>query len=384
MFKIKYTARLLALLVALALALAGCNINSPENGEPEYSAESFTRSPEDDATDAPTDAPTDQATDGQTDAPEPDEAVVIPTEPEKPEADPYANVNKAEFYANYKPAESYWDAYYRSQHGLMSGSIEPQDQEPTVADERPVQGEYYLRNSSALYSKDKNVYYVVDANGRIVNRVYKGGAYVTLEEVAAYVFAFGETPANYIDGKRGDPETSIWGKYLRLNNSAFSGSTSKYPYEPELPDISGCGGDLYYYEIDVGTTGTDCDPAYRAADYNDGSRITRGAARIVYTRYDANRNNIIDINEKYLFYTYNHYNDFQEYLNYEGGWGEMFGNITGGGKISSKTDYNPTDYVPTVRYEFVEEFVYESESVQVRVEFAYFALFDRRSLLSVA
>ena len=26
----------------------------------------------------------------------------------------------------------------------------------------------------------------------------------------------------------------------------------------------------------------------------------------------------------------------------------MFGNITGGGRISSKTDYNPTPYVPVV------------------------------------
>ena len=48
-----------------------------------------------------------------------------------------------------------------------------------------------------------------------------------------------------------------------------------------------------------------------------------------------------------MFYTYNHYNDFQEYLGYFGGWGEMFGNITGGGTISSKYDCNPTDYVPT-------------------------------------
>ena len=46
-----------------------------------------------------------------------------------------------------------------------------------------------------------------------------------------------------------------------------------------------------------------------------------------------------------MFYTYNHYNDFQEYLNYEGGWGQMFGNITGGGTISSKYNYNPTPYV---------------------------------------
>lgn len=75
----------------------------------------------------------------------------------------------------------------------------------------------------------------------------------------------------------------------------------------------------------------------------------RGAARIVYTRYDKNGDNIIDINERYVFYTYNHYNDFQEYLNYEGGWGVMFGNITGGGKLSSKTDYNPTLYVAVVR-----------------------------------
>ena len=94
--------------------------------------------------------------------------------------------------------------------------------------------------------------------------------------------------------------------------------------------------------------GTDCDPRYVAKIYNDGHTITRGAARIVYTRYDKNRNEIIDPNEKYLFYTYNHYNDFSEYLNYYGGWGEIFGNITGGGEMSSKVNYNPTEYVPSV------------------------------------
>ena len=159
--------------------------------------------------------------------------------------------------------------------------------------------------------------------------------------------------ANYISKKSGNPSSNIWKEYLRLNHSAFSGSTTKYPYEPELPNISGCGGDLYYYEIDLGTTGTDCDPGYAVVEYNNGSKITRGAARIVYTRYDRNNNQIIDINEKYVFYTYNHYNDFQEYLNYEGGWGEMFGNITGGGTLSSKTDYNPTSYVEVERTNFV-------------------------------
>jgi hypothetical protein len=116
-----------------------------------------------------------------------------------------------------------------------------------------------------------------------------------------------------------------------------------------LPRISGCGGDLIYYEMDIGTTGTDCDPGYSVRVYNDGYSITRGAARIVYTYKDTNGNGEISLDERYVFYTYNHYNDFQEYLNYEGGWGEMFGNITGGGQLSSNSNYNPTPYVHTTR-----------------------------------
>ena len=107
---------------------------------------------------------------------------------------------------------------------------------------------------------------------------------------------------------------------------------------------------MNYYEMDIGTTGTDCDPNYYATDYNNGTKITRGAARIVYSNsYYTTKQKITDLDERYVFYTYNHYNDFQEYLNYLGGWGEMFGNITGGGTISSKYNYNPTPYVETVR-----------------------------------
>ena len=98
--------------------------------------------------------------------------------------------------------------------------------------------------------------------------------------------------------------------------------------------------------MDIGTTGTDCDPSYPADIYNDGNSITRGAARIVYGKTDLDKDGVFEAGEWHVFYTYNHYNDFQEYLNYAGGWGEKFGNITGGGSISSKYDYNPTDYVP--------------------------------------
>lgn len=262
-------------------------------------------------------------------------------------SDPYVGINKTEFYANYTPAISASDAYYRSQHFLMSGSIDEQDQEPTLAGDRPTSGGLYVRNSNGMYSDDGNTYYIVDSNGNVVNRVFKGGGYITLEEVAAYVFAFGEIPANYISKKSDNPSTNPWGKYLRLNHSRFWGDTDKYPYEPLLPLINYCE----YYELDIGTTGTTCDPSIKALPYNTGTKITRGAARLVYTRYDNNGDKIIDINEKYLFYTNNHYNDFQEYLNYQGGWGEKFGNITGGGKLSDKNNCNPTPYVPTMSYE---------------------------------
>ena len=295
-----------------------------------------------------------------------------PDEDNGPTTDPYVNMTEEEFYANYTPATSYSDSVYRSMHYFMSGSIEEQDQAPTIAENQPMENGKYIRNTSAIYSSDGNVYYVIDSEGNIVNMIFKGGAYVTLEEVAAYVLAFGDVPANYTSSKKTKPTSSPWGEYLRLNHSAFSGDTSKYPYEPVLPDISGCGGDLQYYEIDIGTTGTDCDPSYDAVLYNNGNKITRGAARIVYTRFDKNGNNIIDIDEKYVFYTYNHYNDFQEYLNYEGGWGEMFGNITGGGTISSKYNYNPTPYVEVIRKNLFKGATYTSTIEIIEVAFVYF------------
>ena len=135
------------------------------------------------------------------------------------------------------------------------------------------------------------------------------------------------------------------GRIFTAQHTAFSGDTDEYPYEPVLPNISGCGGTLNYFEMDIGTTGTDCDPSYTAKLYNNGSSITRGAARIVYGKKDLNGNGVYERGEFHVFYTYNHYNDFQEYLNYQNGWGEMFGNITGGGTISSRYDYAPTDYV---------------------------------------
>lgn len=247
-------------------------------------------------------------------------------------------------------ASSYSEALERSSQGIPSGKATVPDQAPVLSEYRPMKNGKYILNTKANFI-DSNTYSVVDAYGDEVFRIYRGGGYITLEEVAAYVYAFGDVPANYISGKNMEPENSIWGEYLRLNHSKFSGDTERYPYEPKLPNISGCGGNLQYYEIDIGTTGTDCDDSFIVKTYNDGESITRGAARIVYGKFDLNGNGIYEFGEHHVFYTYNHYNDFQEYLNYYGGWGEIFGNITGGGELSSKTNYRPTSYISVVREE---------------------------------
>ncbi len=268
-----------------------------------------------------------------------------------PTEDPYAGMRREDFYANYSPATSPEDAAYRSQHGFLSGRLEVPGQFVHEAEYRPTEAGRFLCNTDAYYADEGNTYIVVDAQGNEVLRIYRGGGYITLEEVAAYMFAFGgpdgSLPANYLSKKSGKPANSIWGEYLRVNHSYFKGDVQRYPYEPVLPDISGCGGELQYFEMDIGTTGT-VTPGTKSGAYNDGNRIVRGAARLVYARQDKNGNGSIEEGEVYVFYTHNHYNDFRQYLNYYGGWGEMFGNVTGGGVYDSKTECNPTPYVPVL------------------------------------
>ena len=337
--------RFFALLLALVMVLSACTVPALP-GNPTQPTVNPT-----DPTEKPTETPTEVPTEDPTAAP-----TEAPTQTHQcPDEDPYQGVNKTEFYADYSPACCLTNAQYRSRHGLLSGILYVPGQYAEDADYRPMENGQYIRNTAACYADDGNTYIVLDGHGNEVLRIYKGGGYITLEEVAAYMYAFGGSssgiPANYTTSKSTKPTSSIWGEYLRVNHSYFSGDTNKYRYEPELPDITGCGGSLQYYEIDIGTTGTTT-PGYSPSLYNNGSKITRGAARIVYTRYDKNRNGTYEIDEIYVFYTHNHYNDFREYLNYYGGWGEMFGNVTGGGAYSSNTGCNPTPYVKTQYADF--------------------------------
>lgn len=360
---------LLAVLFALA-SLAGCCSslipNESITSAPAESEESSETTETDDSQSSPTDEDSSESnSESQTESEKKEPEVLDRSEI-------YEAVNSPD---SFSPATSYEDALERSKNGELSGYPFVPDQAPIHSEYRPMKDGMYIKNTDSYYV-DVNTYVVVDAYGREVFRIYRGGAYITLEEVAAYVYAFGTIPANHSSSKKTSPSSSIWGEYLRVNHSNFTGDTSRYPYEPELPRISGCGGDLIYWEMDIGTTGTDCDPSYSAVIYNNGSKITRGAARIVYTWNDLNGNKMADATDLiYVFYTYNHYNDFQEYLNYYGGWGEMFGNITGGGKISSKTDYNPTPYVPVVSGKIAPQ----TSTCDIDEELILIAWVDRRA-----
>ena len=146
--------------------------------------------------------------------------------------DPYVGVSKEAFYAAYTPAVSYQDAQYRTKHGLLSGVLEVPGQFLERTQEQPTMADRYIRNGGGRYDDGGNTYIVVDGNGNEVMRIYRGGAYITLEEVAAYMFAFGgdgDMPANYVSKKSTKPQNSNWGKYLRVNHSYYSNNVQKYP-----------------------------------------------------------------------------------------------------------------------------------------------------------
>ena len=267
--------------------------------------------------------------------------------------DPYLNVSFNDFYNNYSPATSVEDAYYRSKHYYISGDITEQGHIPPQS-EYTIDGSY-VRCTTALYilsTKGEYLGYVPNSiNSEQPYIIYYGAGYQSINDVAAYLLAFGEVPANNKYDKNQGKSSAIdqWGIYGRVNNSSFSGDTSKYPYEPKLPGI----GTLKYIETDFGTKGgyvtsnSITGTYYNQGIYNNGKSITRGAARFVFvTKASTNR-----IDDRYVFYTYNHYNDFQEYLNYNDGFGLRFGNQSAGNEYCGSTkDYTASNKYPITLY----------------------------------
>lgn len=246
-------------------------------------------------------------------------------------SDPYENVSKNDFYANYTEAISYEDAMYRTEHGLISGSI---DYISNVPQKNTIySGDDFVKFNNYTYTYDSEnnpISYKINTKDGTYKTIYYNAGYVVLEEVAAYIFAFGEVPpnSNYDKGSSGKKASiAKWGEYGRVNIGNYSNDVIKYPNEPELPTHDSNGKAYQYIETDIGLS-----------DYNNGSKISRGSLRIVFTYKYKDGTRVTDINERYVFYTYNHYGDFEEYLNYYGGWGDRFG-------ADTSTTSTPTPYI---------------------------------------
>ena len=259
-------------------------------------------------------------------------------------SDPYVNVDKKDFYNNYEAATTYEDAYYRTKHHLMSGDITPQDH---LAEEGFNESDSYIKCSTATYVLDADgnyLAYIPNTNNTDNHIIFYGAAYTSLDEVAAYILAFGEQPIN-TNYDKNDKSLSIatWGIYGRVNNGTFR-ATSSYKYQPSFP--SG----YTWIESDFGTNGGFYVGSGTVGRYNNGTTITRGTARLVYS----NMPGIKPIDNRYVFYTYNHYNDFQEYLNYDNGWSIRYGNESAGNPYcSGKGDWKDSYNSPTQRPKYL-------------------------------
>ena len=247
------------------------------------------------------------------------------------EKDPYTGLSHSEFYSNYTEATSYEDAKLRTEYGFISGSI---DFSKGLKESNTIfSGENFVKFGNYTYGvniSNQIISYEMNLPDGSHKTIYKGAGYVTLEEVAAYILAFGEVPANsnYDKNKNGQSQSiAKWGKYGRVNVGKYSNDVSRYPNEPELPTKDSNGKLYQYTETDIGLS-----------DYNNGSYIDRGAYRVCFTSSYKDGSKITDVRERYVFFTGNHYYDFEEYLNYYGGWGNKFGYETGN-KVS------PTPYI---------------------------------------
>ena len=188
---------------------------------------------------------------------------------------------------------------------------------------------------------------------------YKCGIYVSMNDVAAYLFAFNELPINHLAGANLKSEAvEQWGEFGRVNFNKYSGpSATRYQYEPYLKGQD--DKSLYYREIDFGANiGSNHYFSYKQK-YN--SNNGRGPFRLLLANsYDSSYTysksstsystpNPTQIDDRYVYYTWNHYNDFVEYLNYYDGFADPFGNVTAGNPEDTYVASNP----PTQRVDSI-------------------------------
>ena len=270
----------------------------------------------------------------------------------------YSGINKNEFYGEgYETAQTYNDAIARTNAKLLSGDYNIPKNIPNYKNITNPKSEtgpvFYNARARYIYedaacSGEPIGYILNDTDGDDSNDtvIYRGGAYISMDEVSAYLWAFNDIPANWVESKSSKGQRQAiqnWQEFGRVNNGFFSGNPDKYPFQPIL---TGSGTDFDYRETDFGTDGDfnfydqSGNPNVKQNPYNNGSKISRGTCRFCYTA-EARHGLLDEESMRHVFYTWSHYNDFEEYLNYKGGYGPKFGNLVSGNEYNSKNPQNP-------------------------------------------
>ena len=179
-------------------------------------------------------------------------------------------------------------------------------------------------------SEPSNYACVYNSNGNIVRYLKKGVYYTSLDDIASYILAFKELPANYLVGRNASKRIAYeeYGEeYSRIapgfygldySGSSFDGKDN-YPYQT-LPKST----DGNYFELDIGYTWTDEEG--NVINYAGSTSYNRGPLRlIVYfegVRASGEDLNISHYNDgnPVIFFTPDHYQTCYEYSNFYRGW----------------------------------------------------------------
>ncbi len=301
-----------------------------------------------------------------------------------PLKNPYLEIDtipeKKLFYESYEPAQSYIDSQYRTEAGLLSGDKEESKIFPKENQKKDVSKVNSLRSTTWNYLVDSDssqqkayVFYDLDGNFTFI---YKGGAYWTMNECCAYCLAFGSMPVNQDYDKyeeKQDLAYDTWYRYGRVNRGYYDGPVKdKYSYETYFVGMK--EQNINYTETDFGNgtsyNQTVYDPQYKVLPYNKpdhdykintGTAGDRGVLRICFTSSFENDlpkahkashstsvtdKNFTDTYYRRVYYTYNHYNDWSEFLNYEDGFTEIYGNMTRGNSYNSSDVHSDRYFAP--------------------------------------
>lgn len=303
-----------------------------------------------------------------------------------PLSNPYLDIDtdaeKEYFYTNnYTQAQTSIDAKYRSEAGLLSGDpaeekFMPDDfkkiDNSKVNMERSTTFNYYVDSET-----NENTAYLLYRLDGTYTPIFNGGAYFTLNQLAAYTVGFGALPPNQDYDKyeaMQDISSEKWYKYGRVNRGFYDGPVKdKYAYETWFVGME--KKDINYTETDFGNSvyynDNEYDPQYKQMPYvknidgkykiNSGTPGDRGVLRLCFTSAfenimpkphkaahgtDDTNNNFQNQYYKRAYYTFNHYNDWSEFLNYEDGWTDIYGNMTRGNKYCEMNVHTDKQYAP--------------------------------------